>query len=175
MGPGILGHAPAAVVRAVREQAEFGQLFAGQTLPEVELAERFTAIVACAERVRFGSSGTEMVQLALRLARAATGREVIAKFEGHYHGWLDPVLASVAPPLDDAGPAEAPVPHLPSLGQLRSSADHVVILPWNDAAALERLFTGPDRERIAGLILEPMLCNTGVIPPSPAFSRPHGG
>jgi glutamate-1-semialdehyde 2,1-aminomutase len=169
MGPGILGHAPAAVVRAVRDQAQRGQLFAGQTLAEIELAERFTATVACAERVRFGSSGTEMVQLALRLARAATGREVIAKFEGHYHGWLDPVLASVAPPLEDAGPADAPLVHLPSVGQLASSADHVVVLPWNDPAAVERMFSGPGRERIAALILEPILCNTGVIPPEPGF------
>ena len=169
MGPAILGHAPTAVARAVRDQAELGQLFAGQTLAEVELAERMRATVACAERVRFGSSGTEMVQLALRLARAATGRAVIAKFEGHYHGWLDPVLASVAPPLEEAGPPDAPEAHLPSLGQLAASADQVVILPWNDAAALERMFTGPGRERIAALILEPILCNTGVIPPEPGF------
>jgi glutamate-1-semialdehyde 2,1-aminomutase len=169
MGPGILGHAPAPVVRAVRDQAERGQLFAGQTRAEVELAEHFQRIVACAERVRFGSSGTEMVQAALRLARAATGREVVAKFEGHYHGWLDPILASVAPPLDEAGPDDAPIIHLPSRGQLAASADQVVVLPWNDPAAVERMFTGPGRERIAALILEPILCNTGVIPPDPGF------
>ncbi len=169
MGPGILGHAPPAVVRAVQAQVPEGQLFAGQTLAEVELAERFTSAIACAERVRFGSSGTEMVQLALRLARADTGREVIAKFEGHYHGWLDPVLASVAPPLDEAGPADAPVPHLPSRGQVASSVEQVLILPWNDAAALRRAFTGPLRDRIAALIMEPILCNTGVVPPSPGF------
>src|SRR6188472_1589286 len=84
MGPSILGHAPASVVAAVRDQLERGQLFAGQTTDEVELAERFQAAVPCAELVRFGSSGTEMVQAALRLARGATGRPIIAKFEGHY-------------------------------------------------------------------------------------------
>ena len=169
MGPGILGHAPAPVVRAVQEQAGHGQLFAGQTDAEVELAERFTSAVACAERVRFGSSGTEMVQAALRIARAATGREVIAKFEGHYHGWLDPVLTSVQPPIEDAGPADAPTPHLPSRGQPASTVDQVVVLPWNDRDALQRVLGGPGRERIAALILEPILCNTGVIPPEPGF------
>jgi glutamate-1-semialdehyde 2,1-aminomutase len=169
MGPGILGHAPEGVVAAVRQEAGSGQLFAGQTHAEIVLAERFQAAVPCAERVRFGSSGTEMVQAALRIARAATGRDVIAKFEGHYHGWLDPVLASVAPPLQLAGPPEAPAPHLPSAGQLRSSVDSVTIVPWNDAAALQRTLTGPGHERIAALILEPILCNTGVIPPEPGF------
>lgn len=161
MGPGILGHAPAPVSAAVAAQLPHGQLFAGQTLAEVELAERFTSAIPSAQQVRFGSSGTEMVQAALRLARAATGRDLIAKFEGHYHGWLDPVLASVAPPLDAAGPADAPVPVLPSRGQVASSVDQVIILPWNDPAALRRALTGPDRDRIAALIMEPILCNTG--------------
>lgn len=169
MGPAILGHAPAPVVAAVREQIDRGQLFAGQTIGEVELSERFLSIVACAERVRFGSSGTEMVQAALRLARAATGRDLVVKFEGHYHGWLDPVLASIAPPLDDVGPDDEPTPHLPSLGQLASSAEQVAILRWNDPAGLRRLFEGPRRERIAAVICEPIMCNTGVIPAEPGF------
>jgi glutamate-1-semialdehyde 2,1-aminomutase len=169
MGPGILGHAPAVVVAAVREEVGRGQLFAGQTHAEVELAERFCAAVPCAERVRFGSSGTEMVQAALRIARAATGRAVVAKFEGHYHGWLDPVLASVAPPLEVAGPQDAPIPHLPSGGQIASSVDNVAVLPWNDPAALRRLLTGPAKDTIAALIMEPILCNTSVIPPEPGF------
>ena len=117
MGPGIIGHAPPQVVAEVREAVGRGQLFAGQTRAELELAERFQAMVPCAERVRFGSSGTEMDQAAIRLARAATGRQVILKFEGHYHGWLDPLLTSVAPPLDLAGPPDAPTPHLPSAGK----------------------------------------------------------
>ncbi len=169
MGPSILGHAPADVVAAVADELGRGQLFGGQTFAEVELAERFQGAIACAERVRFGSSGTEMDQAAIRLARAATGRDLIVKFEGHYHGWLDPLLVSVAPPLDVAGPADAPIPHLPSRGQLASSADAVVILSWNDRAALDGLFNGPLRDRIAGLICEPILCNTGVIPAEPGF------
>ena len=169
MGPGILGHAPPSVVAAVRDEAGRGQLFAGQTRNEVELGERFQAVVPCAERVRFGSSGTEMVQAALRVARAATGRPVVAKFEGHYHGWLDPVLASTAPPLDVAGPDDAPVAHLPSAGQIASSVDNVAILPWNDPDAVRRLLSGPDAGRIAAVICEPILCNTSVVPPEPGF------
>jgi glutamate-1-semialdehyde 2,1-aminomutase len=169
MGPGILGHAPVPVVRAVEAQVAKGQLFAGQSLAEVELAERFTGAIACAERVRFGSSGTEMDQLAIRLARAATGRDRIVKFEGHYHGWLDPLLASVQPPLEEAGPADAPVPHLPSLGQGPSIAEQLLVLPWNDTAALERALTGPERGGIAAVIMEPILCNTGVVLPEPGY------
>ena len=170
MGPGILGHAPGAGrPRRPGPGRSRASCSPGRPIAEIELAERFTRAVACAERVRFGSSGTEMVQAALRLARAATGREVIAKFEGHYHGWLDPVLASVQPPIEDAGPADAPTPHLPSRGQPASTVDQVVVLPWNDRDALQRVLGGPGRERIAALILEPILCNTGVIPPEPGF------
>jgi glutamate-1-semialdehyde 2,1-aminomutase len=169
MGPAILGHAPAPVVTAVRDQLSRGQLFAGQTTDEVELAERFAAAIPCAELVRFGSSGSEMVQAALRIARAATGRDRILKFEGHYHGWLDPILASVAPPLDVAGPADAPVPHLPSAGQIASSVDNLVVLSWNDPIALQRVLTGPGSERIAAVICEPILCNTCVVPPVAGF------
>jgi glutamate-1-semialdehyde 2,1-aminomutase len=169
MGPAILGHAPAPVVAAVEAQVGQGQLFAGQTIAEIELAEKITSIVPCAQRVRFGSSGTEMVQAALRLARAATERDLIVKFEGHYHGWLDPVLASIAPPLDDAGPDDEPTPHLPSLGQLSSSVDHIAVLRWNDRTGLAKLFEGPRKDRIAGVICEPILCNTCVIPPETGF------
>jgi glutamate-1-semialdehyde 2,1-aminomutase len=169
MGPGIIGHAPPAVVAEVREAVGRGQLFAGQTRDELELAERFQAMVPCAERVRFGSSGTEMDQAAIRLARAATGRQVILKFEGHYHGWLDPLLTSVAPPLDLAGPPDAPTPHLPSAGQAANSVDNVTILQWNDTDGVRRLLTGPDRDRIAAVIMEPILCNTSVIQPVPGF------
>jgi glutamate-1-semialdehyde 2,1-aminomutase len=169
MGPGIIGHAHPAVVAAVRDEVGRGQLFAGQTRGEVELAERFQSAVPCAERVRFGSSGTEMVQAALRIARAATGRDLIAKFEGHYHGWLDPVLTSVAPPLELAGPEATPTPYLPSEGQVANSVENLRILPWNNADAVRALLTGPDGDRIAGLIMEPILCNTSVIPPEPGF------
>jgi glutamate-1-semialdehyde 2,1-aminomutase len=124
--------------------------------------------VPCAELVRFGLSGSEMVQAALRLARAATGRRLVAKFEGHYHGWFDSILVSVQPPLDAAGPAEAPVPHLPSAGQSAAAAQDVAVLPWNGLEAVRRFLEAHGHET-AALIMEPILCNTGVIVPRPGY------
>lgn len=169
MGPVILGHGAAAVAAAVADALSRAQLVAGQTLDEVDLAERLRDLVPAAELVRLGSSGSEMVQAALRIARAATGRPLVVKFEGHYHGWLDPILVSTQPPIDRAGPADAPVPWLPSAGQAEASVDQVIVLPWNGLAALERLFAGPDAARVAAVICEPILCNTSVISPAPGF------
>jgi glutamate-1-semialdehyde 2,1-aminomutase len=108
-GPAILGHSAPAVVEAVQKQLTRGQVYSAQHEQEVEVAELVCRLVPCAERVRFNSVGSEAVHGALRLARGVTGRQKILKFEGHYHGWLDPVLYSVHPPLDLAGTADAPV------------------------------------------------------------------
>ena len=91
-GPIILGHAPDSVLERVQSTLFMGQLFAGQTEFEIELAAKLVEIIPCAELVRFASSGTEAIQAAVRLARAATGRAKILKFEGHYHGWTDNFL-----------------------------------------------------------------------------------
>src|SRR5579862_5370359 len=102
-GPLIHGHSHPELLRAANSAMQRGMMFAAQHEGEISLAERVCALVPCAERVRFGSSGSEMVQAALRLARTATGRRKIVKFEGHYHGWFDNVLVSVAPG-EKAGP-----------------------------------------------------------------------
>ena len=104
----------------------------------------------------------------MRLARAFTGRDRILKFEGHYHGWLDPVLYSVHPPLDQAGPADAPVPVPGTRGQARSGQDGLALAPWNDLGALGRTLERYEGE-IAAVILEPILCNTGCIAPVPGY------
>ncbi|MDP6042751.1 MAG: aminotransferase class III-fold pyridoxal phosphate-dependent enzyme, partial [Candidatus Latescibacteria bacterium] len=109
MGPMILGHNPEPVLSAVKRQLDSGILFAGQTEIEQEAAQLVCEMVPCAERVRFNCAGSEAVQAVWRLARAATGRSVIVKFEGHYHGWFDNVLWSVAPPADQYGSIDAPV------------------------------------------------------------------
>ncbi|HEX2034410.1 MAG TPA: aspartate aminotransferase family protein [Chloroflexota bacterium] len=168
MGPNILGHAPAGVTAAVAASLSQGQLFAGQHRAELELARRLRQLVPCAELVRFGLSGSEMVQAALRLARAATGRPLVVKFEGHYHGWFDTILVSVHPPLDQAGPPERPTRHLPSAGQSHAAAQDVAVLPWNDLQAVARLLESRGGET-AALIMEPILCNTGVILPRPGY------
>ena len=166
MGPMILGHNPAVVIDAVRRQLEKGILFAGQTEIEFEAAALICKHVPCAERVRFGSSGSEVVQAAIRLARAATNRKAVVKFEGHYHGWLDNILWSVAPPRGQAGPDEAPLRVAGSAGQDAAAGLHTEVMQWND---LERLAARLDRGDVAGVIMEPAMCNAGAIPPLPGY------
>ena len=166
MGPMILGHSPEPVITAVQEQAARGLLYAGQSEIEYEAAELVCAMVPCAERIRFGSSGTEVVQAALRLARAATGRSVVIKFEGHYHGWLDNILWSVAPNADLAGPADAPTPAIGTNGQDLPAGDHIEVLQWNN---LDMLKSRLSRRDVAAIIMEPIMCNTSAIYPAEGY------
>ncbi|HEY3061828.1 MAG TPA: aspartate aminotransferase family protein [Chloroflexota bacterium] len=168
MGPNILGHAPEPVLRAVADSLGQGQLFAGQHVAEATLARRVCEIVPCAELVRFGVAGSEMDQLALRLARAYTRRSKVVKFEGHYHGWFDTVLVSVAPPLDKAGPEHAPTPYLPTAGQSALAAADIAVLPWNNLDAV-RAYLEAHAHETAALLMEPILCNTSVILPRPGY------
>src|SRR5262249_31559921 len=116
--------------------------------------------------VRFGCSGSEMVHAALRLARAATGRNIVIKFEGHYHGWLDSIHWSIAPPLEQAGPADAPTPVPGSIGQDLLAGKHIEVLPWNN---LELLATRLARADLAVVITEPAMCNTSAILPGDGY------
>jgi glutamate-1-semialdehyde 2,1-aminomutase len=163
MGPVLLGHAPPDVTEAVAATLADGQLYAGQHPLETALARLVCELVPGAELVRFGLSGSEMVQLALRLARAWSGRSRVIKFEGHYHGWFDTILVSVAPPLDGLD-----VPHLPSGGQSEAAASDVAVLPWNDLEAVDRHLTAHGAET-AALMMEPILCNTCVVLPAPGY------
>ncbi len=168
MGPNILGHAPPAVTAAVSRSLALGQLFAGQHPLELELANEFCGCVKSAELVRFGLSGSEMVQAAIRVARAFTGRTDVIKFEGHYHGWFDNVLINQTPPIAAEG---NPIPrprHLQSAGQSPHASEDVVVLPWNDVEALEK-YIGANASRIAAIITEPIMFNTGGILPRPGY------
>ncbi|HBY98823.1 MAG: aspartate aminotransferase family protein [Ardenticatenaceae bacterium] len=167
-GPLILGHSPPAVVDVVARAIRGGQLFAAQHELEIEVAEKLVEILPGAELCRFGLSGSEVVQAAMRLARAVTGRTKILRFEGHYHGWFDNVLLNVATPLDQAGPRTRPHPTLATRGQAASVLQDVVVLPWNDLTLVEDLFAEVGDE-IAAIITEPMMCNTGAIPPQPGY------
>ncbi|WP_306118977.1 MULTISPECIES: aspartate aminotransferase family protein [unclassified Roseitalea] len=166
MGPMILGHRPSPVIEAVNAQLERGILFAGQTSIEAEAARLVCKLVPCAERMRFNTSGSEAIQGALRLARAATGRQTVLKFEGHYHGWFDNVLWSVAPPADHAGPANAPQLVAGSKGQLDSGAQGLAVLPWNDLEAVRARLADED---VAAVIMEPAMCNAGAIHPRDGY------
>ncbi len=166
MGPMILGHNPEPVLYAVREQLGAGILFAGQAAVEQEAARLVCDMVPCADRVRFNCTGSEVVQAALRLARAATGRSIVIKFEGHYHGWFDNVLWSVAPSPDEYGPVDAPVPIPASAGQDLLAGRHTEVLPWNN---LELLSARLKRGDVAAVIMEPAMCNTSTIFPAEGY------
>ncbi|MBL8838336.1 MAG: aspartate aminotransferase family protein [Alphaproteobacteria bacterium] len=166
MGPMILGHNPEAVRRAVAEQLERGLLYGGQSRLEAEAAELFCAMVPCAEKLRFASSGSEAVQAALRLARAATGRKTIVKFEGHYHGWFDSVLVSVAATPDKAGDRAHPNRLPGSAGQDETAWGNVDVLSWNDLPAVEARLAAGD---VAAVIMEPAMCNAGAIIPDAGY------
>jgi glutamate-1-semialdehyde 2,1-aminomutase len=169
-GPLLFGHSHPRIVEAVTRQVARGQTYSAQHALEVEVAELVCDLVPCAELVRFNSVGSEAVHAALRLARGATGRGKVVKFEGHYHGWYDPVWFSVHPAPDEAGPADRPRPVPSTLGQPQAAADNLVIAAWNDLPAFERLLDEHDGE-IAAVILEPLLCNSGCIEPHAEFLR----
>ena len=166
MGPIILGHNPELVLKAVTEQLKCGILYAGQSEIEFEAARLFCEIVPCAEMVRFNCAGSEVVQAALRVARAATGRSIIVKFEGHYHGWLDNVLWSIAPTPDQFGPENSPTPIPASAGQDLPAGQHTEVLPWNNLSILEARLRRGD---VAAVIMEPAMCNTSAIAPAKGY------
>ena len=166
MGPMILGHNPAPVLEAVQEQLGSGILYAGQSRIEQEAARMVCEIVPCAERVRFSCAGSEVVQAVLRLARAATQRSVIIKFEGHYHGWMDNILWSIAPTAEEYGPEEAPNAVPASAGQDLQAGLHTEVLPWNNLEVLERRL---ERGDVAGVIMEPAMCNTSTVFPGDGY------
>jgi len=158
-GPVILGHAHPAVSDAVARAAAGVQQVAAQQLGEIELAERLCRLVPAFERVRIGLSGSESVHAALRVARAATGRSLVVKFAGHYHGWFDTIYSGTARPAP-GGPETA--------GQPESALADLVVIDWNDPAALEEVFRRSG-DRIAAVIMEPIECNAGVILPRPGY------
>ncbi|MFQ5521033.1 MAG: aspartate aminotransferase family protein, partial [Candidatus Methylomirabilia bacterium] len=164
----ILGHAPAPVVKAIVEAAPLGASFPGPTEHEVRLAEILCRRIPSLERVRFTNSGTEATMNAVRAARAFTGRPKIAKFEGAYHGTHDWVMVSVSPNLRLAGPRPSPRPVLGSGGIPPTVSKHVVVLPWNDAVACEKIVRR-EGKRLAALLVDPLLGVGGVIPPVPGF------
>ncbi len=160
-GPGILGHGHPAIIAAIRAQAEIGFAL-GLTGPlEIELAERIRDRMPSMERLRFTSSGTEAVMSAVRLARAATGRDLIVKFAGGYHGHSDGLLVEAG-----SGLATQSIPG--SAGVPNGAAATTIVLPYNDRAAVAYAFA-EHPGRIAAVIVEPVAANVGVLPPVPGF------
>ena len=180
-GPLILGHSPEALRRAVCAQAERGSLFSAPTADLLSLSRLLCDVIPCAEMVSFQNTGTESVMHAFRLARAYTGKEKIVKFEGHYHGWSDEEKVSIdAAYLGEMGVRTRPRKIMTTAGQPENSADNVIVLPWNDLDALETCLKRQGDE-IAGVIMEPFMCDSGPILPHKGYlegvrelTRDHG-
>jgi glutamate-1-semialdehyde 2,1-aminomutase len=158
-GPLIVGHAHPEVLAAVSEAAARGTSFGAPTLVELELAVEVTRRMAGVDMLRMTSSGTEATMTALRLARAATGREQVLKFAGAYHGHVDGLLAQAGSGLaTQALPASPGVP--------ASAAAGTVVVPWNDPDAL---CAATEKHELAAIIAEPLPANMGVVPPADGF------
>ena len=167
-GPNILGYRHPAVVDAVKWAAEGVHDYGAQHEMEYLLSERIQELVPCAQRVAYTSSGSEAVQIAWRLARAATNRSVILKFEGHYHGWMDSALISYHPSAGAIGSADAPKAVLGSRGQVENVLENIAVARWNLPEAVE---AAVKQHRVAAVMMEPILCNSGCILPDPEYLR----
>lgn len=168
-GPLILGHSHPGVLDAVAAYSSEGQLFAGQHIKEIELAEKLQAIIPSAEMMRFCLDGSEAVHTAFRIARAKTGRKKFLRFEGHFHGWLDNVSWGLSTPSAEAlGAREEPNVCPWSEGIPESSREEFLILPWNDLE-LVRKTVEAHRNELAAIITEPVMCNSGCILPAEGF------
>jgi glutamate-1-semialdehyde 2,1-aminomutase len=166
-----LGHAHPKIVEAVTEAVSTGSLFAAATQIEVEVAELLQDMIPCAERVRFANTGTEATMAVIRLARGYTGKPMIIKFEGHYHGWFDDFLVNAHPhPITSLGHRNDPIKIADSSGLNRRALEDTIVVPWNDLQAVERAFD-TYRGQIAAVITEGIMGNMGVIPPEPGYLK----
>ncbi|HEY5843369.1 MAG TPA: aspartate aminotransferase family protein [Mycobacterium sp.] len=166
-GASIAGHAHPAIVEAVSEQVRRGTHFAQPTEDAIwnagELARRFGLPLW-----RFANSGTEATMDAVHLARALTGRDLIIKVEGCYHGHHDSVQVSVLPDADEVGPREHPTGVPGNSGIPQAIRDLVVVVPFNDPEAVARALA-ENKDRVAAMILEPVMMNAGIIPPDDGY------
>jgi glutamate-1-semialdehyde 2,1-aminomutase len=162
-GPLIHGHAPRALVKALGAAAKNGTSFGAPSPLEVELGERVRALMPSIERVRFVSSGTEAAMSAVRVARAATGRDRILKFEGCYHGHADAFLVKAGSGALTLGTPTSP-------GVTRAASADTLVAAYNDLDSVRRVFDA-NRDQIAAVIVEPIAGNMGVVPPADGFLR----
>jgi glutamate-1-semialdehyde 2,1-aminomutase len=163
-GPVVLGHNHPRVRDAVVRTLETdGVLFTAPHPSEVELTELFAELIPCAEMTALcGGGGSDAVYNAVRLARAHTGRSKLLRFEGGYHGWHDYLGASIRPRPEEAGPAEDPKTVAASAGSLQQAIDQIVVAPFNDAEATERIIRR-EGDRLAAIVIEPVCHSLGCL------------
>ncbi|HJW75875.1 MAG TPA: aspartate aminotransferase family protein [Thermoleophilia bacterium] len=169
-GPLIMGHRHPKIIAAVVEQLQRGG--SDYTFPhelDAEVGEKVVRAVPGVDLIRFAMSGTEATLAAMRLARAYTGKDKIAKFEGHYHGWSDEHFVSYAGDNAFAGPEEAPEPTL-TLGCPKAIGDTLVIASWNRPEYFEALIAR-HKDQLAAVLCEPQMCNSGILPVDPEWLR----
>lgn len=168
-GPLILGHSHPTVLNSVNSYSAQGQLYAGQHIQEIELAELLNRIIPSAELMRFCLDGSEAVQTAFRIARSKTGKNKYLRFEGHYHGWLDNVAYGISVPAGkDLGDRSNPNVYPWSAGLASNSKDEFILIPWNDQALLEETIL-KYKDELAAVITEPIMCNNGCIEPQEGY------
>jgi glutamate-1-semialdehyde 2,1-aminomutase len=160
----ILGHRHPKITAGIEQQLQNGTMFGTTTELEIDVAKLVSGTVPCAEMVSFANTGTEATMEAVRIARAATGKDKILKFEGHYHGHHDYVLFSVDSPSPVSGLESSPhkLPYFPGIPDEISKT--VIVAPWNNPAALERILK-KNQSDVAAVITEPVMGSQGVIPP----------
>jgi glutamate-1-semialdehyde 2,1-aminomutase len=166
-GPLILGHCHPRIVTAVERQVRRGSTYGCQHEFEPVVAEKVLAVLPWADKIIFSNTGTEAILIALRIARAATGRTLIVKFEGHYHGWADSVLVGHRHrrPIEVSSNGRE---LLGSAGQSASVLNDILVVPWNNPEALESVFRQHGDE-IAAVLMEPVQVNTASILPQPGY------
>jgi glutamate-1-semialdehyde 2,1-aminomutase len=168
-GPLMLGHRPRKIIDAVKNVLDTqGSMLGAPHKLEYEVAELMTEAVPCLELVRFNNSGSEAVMSAIRLARAYTGKEKIIRFEGHYHGWTDPIHFSASPPLAEAGLETTPRSIPATVGIPACLGDTLIVQSWNNPEALEKTIKNRKHE-IAAIITEPVMGNCGCILPKKGY------
>jgi glutamate-1-semialdehyde 2,1-aminomutase len=165
----IHGHAFGPITEAVTAQLQLGTNYAAGLQAQADLAERLTSRVKSVDKIRFTNSGTEATMMAIRGARAFTGRELIVKMEGGYHGTYDDFEVSMHPSVD-SGSDGFPIPTIDTRGVPQNRLQTVTVIPFNDVAAAERVFAERGNE-IAAVILEPVMGSAGMIPAEPEFLR----
>lgn len=168
LGPTLVGNANPRIINFVTEEIKKGTAYGLPFELQIKVAERLVELVPCFEKVSFMNSGTEVVQIAMRLARAYTKKDVIIRFEGNYHGWADSVALSVHPPLEKAGPEKSPNKVPIGSGIPESAYENIMVMPWNDLEAVRDCVKKNGRD-IAGILVDPCMCNSGIVPPEPGY------